>query len=101
MLRLEAAPDRQSAGHPLRDGSIESGIAQRAQEFEELGLTPSAHIQLARQRVDLIPAHLGVCPSPSKTASASPADPPIEADHVWKRRKHAAVHVWSRRAEGA
>ena len=73
------------------------------QERDEILLTPAAHVQLARQRIDLIAAHLGVHPSRASTPSTSTSatDLPVEVDDFSKRCECAVVHVGSRRAQVA
>ena len=51
--------DTQAARHTFGNRSIEAGIVQRAQERDEIALATAAHVQPARQRIDLIAADLG------------------------------------------
>jgi len=99
-LRLEPAPDRQPARHTWRDGSVEIRIVQRPQEGNQIALAPAAHVQPARQGVNLIPAQLWVHVARAPPASSSAAtDPTVEVEHVWQGPEDTVVHVGSRRTE--
>src|SRR6478735_4752252 len=94
-VRANPPPNLQPARNTWRDRAIETGIVQGTQERDEILLPPSAHIQLSRQRVDLIRIHLKVDAAPA-AAPATPSaatDPLIEIDHVRKRPQDTVVHV--------
>ena len=59
-LLLQPSSDGEPAGHALQDGAVESRVVQRLQEGDQILLPSAPHIQAARQRIDLILAHLRV-----------------------------------------
>ena len=104
-VAVRAGADRRPAARSGRapGRSIEVRIVQRTQECNEVPLTPAAHVQLARQRVNLIPATCAFTPTPRRHAATSAAatDPLVEVDDVWKGREGAVVHVRSGHAQVA
>ena len=77
------------------------GSSRARRNANQIRLPAAAHVQLQRQRVDLLPGHVRVEPRTVRTAPTTAADPLIEMDHFGKAAEDAVVHVRSGRAQVA